>query len=82
MDHRLFNHQAERRRKRRRGIVARLGAVSILTIGTGSRYLAQFTDTTSSTWAFSTGTIDVNTSRAVLTAVTNMLPGDATRIRA
>ena len=30
---------------------------------------AQFTDSASSTWAFSTGTIDVNTSPAVLTRV-------------
>ena len=76
MDTQLIDHQVERRRKRRRGIVALLGAISILTIGAGSMSLAQFTDSASSTWAFSTGTIDVNTSPAVLTAVTNMLPGD------
>ena len=76
MDTELMDHQVERRRKRRRGIVALLGAVSIVTIGAGSISLAQFTDSASSTWAFSTGTIDVNTSPAVLTAVTNMLPGD------
>ena len=68
--------QIERRRKRRRGIVALLGAVSVLTIGAGSISLAQFTDSTTSTWAFSTGTIDISTNPAVLTAVTNMLPGD------
>lgn len=77
MDTQLFDRQVERRRKRRRGIVALLGAISILTIGAGSISLAQFTDSATSTWAFSTGTIDVNTSPAVLTAVTNMLPGDA-----
>ena len=76
MDTQLTDRQVERRRKRRRGIVALLGAISLLTIGAGSISLAQFTDTASSTWAFSTGTIDVNTSPAVLTAVTNMLPGD------
>ena len=64
------------RRKRRRGLVALLGAISILTVGAGSISLAQFTDTANSTWAFATGTIDVNTSPAVLTAVTNMMPGD------
>lgn len=66
----------EHRRKRRRGIVALLAAVSMLTIGAGSISLAQFTDSASSTWAFSTGTIDVNTSPAVLTAMSNMMPGD------
>ena len=76
MDAQVTDRQVERRRKRRRGIVALLGAVSLLTIGAGSISLAQFTDTASSTWAFSTGTIDINTSPAVLTAVTNMMPGD------
>jgi spore coat-associated protein N len=76
MDTQLTDHQVERRRKRRRGIVALLGAISILTIGAGSISLAQFTDSASSTWAFSTGTIDISTSPAVLTAVTNMMPGD------
>jgi hypothetical protein len=76
MDTQLTDRQIERRRKRRRGIVALLGAVSILTIGAGSMSLAQFTDSATSTWAFATGTIDVNTSPAVLTAISNMLPGD------
>ena len=76
MDTTLTDRQVERRRKRRRGLVALLGAISILTVGAGSISLAQFTDTANSTWAFATGTIDVNTSPAVLTAVTNMMPGD------
>ena len=76
MDTQLPDRQVERRRKRRRGIVALLGAVSILTIGAGSISLAQFTDTATSTWSFTTGTIDISTSPAVLTAVSNMLPGD------
>jgi spore coat-associated protein N len=76
MDTQLTDHEIERRRKRRRGIVALLAAVSILTIGAGSISLAQFTDTTDSTWAFSAGTIDISTSPTVLTAVTSMMPGD------
>jgi hypothetical protein len=76
MDSQLTDHQIERRRKRRRGIVALLGAVSILTIGAGSISLAQFTDNDSSTWAFTTGTIDINANPAVLTAVSGMMPGD------
>jgi hypothetical protein len=57
-------------------MVALLGAISILTVGAGTISLAQFTDSATSTWAFSTGTIDVSVSPAVLTAVTNMMPGD------
>jgi hypothetical protein len=75
MDTLLTDHQIERRRKRRRGIVALLGAISILTVGAGSISLAQFTDTDSSTWAFAIGTIDINSNPAVLTAVNNMMPG-------
>jgi hypothetical protein len=77
MDTQLTDRQVERRRKRRRGIVALLGAVSILTIGAGSISLAQFTDSDSSTWAFTTGTIDINSNPAVLAAVSGMMPGDA-----
>jgi len=77
MDPSTVDRSTRRRRARRRGIVALLGAVSLLTIGAGSISLAQFTDSASSTWAFATGTIDVNTSPAVLTAVNNMMPGDS-----
>ncbi len=77
MDQPTVDRTTRRRRARRRGIVALLGAVSLLTIGAGSISLAQFTDSASSTWAFATGTIDVNTSPAVLTAVNNMMPGDS-----
>jgi hypothetical protein len=76
MDQIIVDREIRRRRARRRGIVALLGAVSLLTIGAGSMSLAQFTDTASSTWAFATGTIDISTSPAVLTAVNNMMPGD------
>ena len=77
MDTQLPDRQVERRRKRRRGIVALLGAISILTVGAGSISLAQFTDSDSSTWSFTTGTIDINSNPAVLTAVSGMMPGDA-----
>jgi hypothetical protein len=75
MDQVIVDREIRRRRTRRRGIVALLGAVSLLTIGAGSVSLAQFTDSASSTWAFATGTIDVNTSPAVLTAINAMMPG-------
>ena len=47
MDTQPTDPQLQRRRKRRRGIVALLGAVSVLTIGAGTISLAQFTDSDS-----------------------------------
>ena len=76
MDQVIVDREIRRRRARRRGIVALLGAVSLLTVGAGSMSLAQFTDSATSTWAFTTGTIDINTSPAVLTAIGAMMPGD------
>ena len=76
MDQLTIERQVERRRKRRRGIVALLAALSALTIGAGSVSLALFTDTDSSTWSFTTGTIDIESNPAVLTAITAMMPGD------
>jgi hypothetical protein len=72
----FIDRQIELRRKRRRGVVALLAAISILTVGAGSMSLAEFTDTDTATWAFGSGTIDVNSNPAVLTAVNNMMPGD------
>jgi hypothetical protein len=76
MDQIIVDRQIRRRRTRRRGIVALLGAVSLLTIGAGSISLAQFTDTSGATWAFTAGTIDISTSPTVFTAVNPMMPGD------
>src|SRR5438874_9030959 len=76
MDTQTAHRQIGRRMARRRGMVALAGAVSLLTIGAGSMSLAQFTDSSSATWAFATGTIDISTSPTVLTALSNMMPGD------
>jgi len=76
MDQLLIERKVERRRKRRRGIIALLAALSALTIGAGSVSLALFTDTDSSTWSFTTGSIDIESNPAVLTAITDMMPGD------
>jgi camelysin-like metallo-endopeptidase len=76
MDQIIVDRHIRRRRTRRRGIVALLGAVSLLTIGAGSISLAQFTDNSSATWAFTAGTIDISTSPTVFTAVNPMMPGD------
>ena len=77
MDTGVIQNRTEGRRRRRRGIVALLAAVSLLTIGAGSISLAQFTDSATSTWSFTTGTIDISTNPAVFTSITAMMPGDA-----
>jgi predicted ribosomally synthesized peptide with SipW-like signal peptide len=77
MDQPIVDHQVDRRRKRRRGIIALLAALSALTLGAGSVSLALFTDSDSSTWSFTTGTIDIESNPAVVTAVSAMMPGDS-----
>src|SRR2546426_10740220 len=77
MDTGVIQNRTEGRRRRRRGIVALLAAVSLLTIGAGSISLAQFTDSATSTWSFTTGTIDISTNPAVFTSITAKMPGDA-----
>jgi predicted ribosomally synthesized peptide with SipW-like signal peptide len=77
MDQTILDHQVDRRRKRRRGIIALLAALSALTLGAGSVSLALFTDSDSSTWSFTTGTIDIESNPAVVTAITAMMPGDS-----
>jgi spore coat-associated protein N len=69
-------NRVERRRRRRRGIVALLGAISMLTIGAGSISLAQFTDTAGATWNFTAGTIDISVNPTALAAINPMMPGD------
>ena len=76
MDQLIIERQIDRRRKRRRGVVALLAALSALTIGAGSVSLALFTGSDSSTWSFTVGTIDIESNPAVMTAITGMMPGD------
>lgn len=76
MDQLIIERQVDRRRKRRRGVVALLAALSALTIGAGSVSLALFTDSDSSTWSFTVGTIDIESNPAVMTAIIGMMPGD------
>ena len=76
MDHVVIEHQIERRRKRRRGIIALLAALAALTLGAGSFSLAEFTDTDTSTWSFTAGSIDIVTDATVGANVTGMMPGD------
>jgi hypothetical protein len=77
MDQTVIERHVARRRKRRRGMVALLGALSALTLGAGSISLAQFTDSDSSTWSFTTGSVDINSNPAVLVAIPAMMPGDS-----
>jgi len=77
MDHLVIEHQIERRRKRRRGIIALLGALAALTLGAGSFSLAQFTDSAASTWSFTAGSINIDAEATVGAAVTGMMPGDS-----
>ncbi|HEV8545061.1 MAG TPA: TasA family protein [Candidatus Limnocylindrales bacterium] len=75
MDQTTVERQVANRRRRRRGVVALLAGLSALTIGAGSVSLALFTDSDSSTWSFTTGTIDIESNPAVVTAVTGLMPG-------
>jgi hypothetical protein len=77
MNHTVIEHQIERRRKRRRGIIALLSALAALTLGAGSFSLAQFTDSDTSTWSFSAGSISIDSETTVGAAVTGMMPGDS-----
>ena len=76
MDELPLERQVERRRKRRRGMAALLAALAALTLGAGSVSLALFTDTDSSTWSFTTGTIDIKSNPTVMAAISAMMPGD------
>src|SRR4029079_15355207 len=75
MDHTNIEHQIERRRKRRRGIFSRLSALAALTLGAGSFSLAQFTDSDTSTWSFTAGSIDIDPGTTVGPAVPRDMPG-------
>jgi hypothetical protein len=67
----------ERRRKRRRGLVALLAGVALAGLGSSALSLALFTDTDASTWTFETGTIDIESDPEVLATVSAMMPGDS-----
>jgi hypothetical protein len=76
MDPQVIEDQIERRRKRRRGIIALLSALAALTLGAGSFSLAQFTDQDTSTWSFTAGSINIDAEATVAAAVTGIMPGD------
>ena len=63
------------RQSQRKLIAALVASLAIAGLGSSALSLALFTDTDSSTWSFSTGTIDIESNPAVLTAVSGMMPG-------
>jgi len=66
-----------RRQRRRRGLIALLLGLSLLTLGTGAFSLAVFTSTDAASAEFTTGTIILEASPATLFQVDGILPGDS-----
>jgi hypothetical protein len=64
-------------RRRRRLLIVALLALSLFSLGTGAFSLAIWTDSDTSTGAFTTGTIDLAVSPSALFAVTAIVPGDS-----
>ena len=75
MDSTIAVQVVERRRKRRRGLVALLAGLALAGFGSSALSLALFTDADASTWSFDTGTIDIESNPAILVDVTGMMPG-------
>ena len=67
----------QRTKRRRRGLLALLLSLSLLTLGTGVFSLAVFTSTDTSSGSFTTGTIVLGVTPAPLFTVTGILPGDS-----
>jgi hypothetical protein len=64
-------------RTRRRGLLAVLLSLTVVTLGAGVFSLAIFTDSAASSGSFATGTIDITSNPAVAFNVSGMMPGDA-----
>ena len=65
------------RRRRRRGLIAVLLGLSILTVGSGVFSLAVFTSTDDTTGSFSTGTIVLDAEPELTFNATAIFPGDS-----
>ena len=64
-------------RRRRRGVLAILLGLTVVSLGAGMFSLALFTDQTTVSGSFATGTVDLTTTPVPLTLnVTGMVPGD------
>ena len=62
--------------RRRRGLLAALLGLTVLSLGAGMFSLAVFTDTDASTGTFATGEIDITASPSVAFNASGMIPGD------
>jgi hypothetical protein len=71
----VLARSATRRQAIRWRLLVLLGSLTIAALGSSALSLALFTDTDSSTWSFTTGTIDIQSSPAVLTSVSGIMPG-------
>lgn len=69
--------ELEHPRRRRRGVLAVLLALTTVSLGAGMFSLAIFTDTVDSTGTFAAGTVDIDSQPTVAFNVTGMIPGDS-----
>ena len=72
-----FTPQAANRRRKRRAAILLAATVCVLAIGATSFSLAIFTDTATTTGAFTAGSIDINTNPSALFTVPAIFPGDS-----
>jgi len=77
MDQTTYDRAANRRRKRRRALVAILLSASLATFGAGAMTLAVFSDQESVDGAWSTGTIVLGVDAGTSFTADDILPGDA-----
>jgi predicted ribosomally synthesized peptide with SipW-like signal peptide len=63
-------------RRRRRGILAVLLGLTVVSLGAGMFSLAIFTDSDTSTGTFATGTLDIASTPSTSFTISNMVPGD------
>ena len=76
MDQLTYDRAANRRRKRRRAMVAILLSASLATFGAGAMSLAVFTDTKDVNGEWSTGNITLGVDAGVSFTADDILPGD------
>ena len=76
MDQLDLDKTLQRRRKRRRALVAILLGASLATLGAGAMSLAVFSDSQASSGAWTTGTIVLGVTPSTAFSATNILPGD------
>lgn len=75
MDQLEHDLAGERRRTRRRGLVALFLGLSLTTLGAGATTLAVFTDSDASQGSWSTGTIDIESNPTVVWNGVTIMPG-------